>query len=174
MPNIIISGQSFFVYATPEQADEYLIPYPEFSTWDALTVDQKGQLLVQATRFLDQLSWKEECGLTQEERVLRTNIVNASIEIAYSAATGNTAIFGGVIAEAEVEQLKAGSTSITYRKTPYFYTRNPNSLFANIPPFILSMIKGCLSGTGTSGFGGAISYDTDNPSKAKEPWNFTR
>lgn len=174
MPNITISGQSFFVYADQEDASSYLIPSPSFSAWSALNADEQGRLLIQATRLLDQLPWKEACGLTQEERALRTNIVNASIEIAAILASGDTAILGGSVGDEAILSLKAGSAEITYQKTSFLYVRNPNSLLSKFPPYILNMIKGCIASFNSSGIGGAISYGTHYPSSANDPWDYSK
>jgi len=58
MVDIVISGNTYFSYASVSDADIYLIPDLNYSTWSALTTDQKGAYLIQGTRHLDSLDYK--------------------------------------------------------------------------------------------------------------------
>lgn len=153
MATITISGNDYFSYATVAEADEYLLPTSYNTVWTALTTDQKGGFLVQATRFLDTLSWSTTC----EPLVDQESIKNATIEIAALLASGDTTILGQTPTADAVKRYKAGSVELEYQARPWFVQLNP---WTNIPPFILNMIKPCLSG-GQSATGYAYVSGTD-------------
>lgn len=170
MVDIIIGGNTYFSYASVEEADIYLAVWPNTENWFLLDEDGKGKNLVAATNWLNQLKWKDEC------LPLDTNegVINATIMIANSIANGDIGFLGGAVAEQEVERLKAGSAEIQFRSTSFLFPVSPNNPLNSVPPFIRGLIINCLDGfgAGTSGIGGSIAFGTCYPSTAKEPWDF--
>lgn len=171
MPQIVINGETYFSYASVVDADNYIRPTQYFAVWETYSVDEKGGFLITATRFLDSLRWREECGLTQADRANNEGIVSACIEIAMRLASGDTGIISGeTSSEGSIQTLKAGSAQITYfNKTKSIYA---GTILENLPANILAMISGCLFGYGSSRVGTSRSFGTCYPSTAKEPWGF--
>lgn len=172
MAIINLNGTPYFSYATVAQADQALFPQPDTAAWFALSSDDKGKHLVAASSWLDSLNWKAECS-PQSVRETKLGVVNATIFLANAIANGNTAFLGGTVQEAGTKRLKAGSAEIEYFANISSFTANPNSPLTNVPPYIRSLIIGCLSGSG-SGIGGAISYGTHYPSSANDPWDYSK
>lgn len=171
MAVITINGNDYFSYSSVADADIYLATFYNSAAWFLLDDETKGKHLVAATNWLNSLPWKDECS-PQSVRETNLGVITATQLVANSIANGETSFLGGSVPEPGIKELGAGSAKIVYQSTySSFYA--PTRL-SGIPLFIRSLIAGCLGSLGASGFGGAISYDTDNPSKAKEPWNFTR
>lgn len=173
MAVISLNGVDYFSYSTVAEADQVLFPQPNTEAWFLLTEDGKGRNLVAASSWLDSLPWKDECS-PQSVREGKPSIVNASIFLANSIANGDTAFLGGVVQEAATKRLKAGSAEIEYFANISAFTSNSNSPLTNLPPYIRSLIIGCIGGTGNSGFGGSIAFGVHYPSTANEPWDFSK
>ena len=172
MPMIEFNENEYFSYASIEEADEYIGPSEYGSVWNLLTNDQKASYLIQATRFLNSLPWKEECGLTQEERETRANIVQACMEIAGRLAGGETEIINGGSAEGGVQTLKAGSAQISYfqKKTWKFGIGPSGSLVQGLPSSIANLIIGCLDMVNPTGVGRARAFGTCYQSTLNQSW----
>jgi hypothetical protein len=168
MVDIIIGGNTYFSYASVEEADIYLAVWPNTENWFLLDEDGKGKNLVAATNWLNQLKWKDEC------LPLDTNegVINATIMIANSIANGDTAFLGGTVQEAGTKRLKAGSAEIEFFANISSFYQSPNNPLTLLPPLIRGLIFDCLEGSNTSGIGGSIAFGTHYPSTAKEPWDF--
>lgn len=166
MATITISGNDYFSYATVAEADEYLVPDPNYATWSSKTADQKGAYLIQATRLIDSQEYIESAD-TQSERALIENFKTATILIAVLLSTGETSILGGTVSSGstETKRLKAGSAEIEY-------FRNLSSLFAssyatNWPPNIYALLKDYLK-SNSSGIGLAASFGTCGKSSIQD------
>lgn len=158
MVDIVISGNTYFSYASVSDANIYLIPDSNYATWSALTDDAKGAYLIQGTRLLDSLEYKESAD-TQAERELIDAFSYATILIASLVATGSTAILGGTVAEAQANSYKAGSVSISYFRDISFYFPSSYSAW---PKNILALIRPYLKNL--TSIGGAVSFGTDGTS----------
>ena len=173
MAVVSFNGKDYFSYATVEMADEYIGPTEYGPVWNILTEDQKAGYLIQASRFLDTLPWKEECGSTPEERELRPNIVQACMEIAARLANGESDIINGGSAEGGVQTLKAGSAEISYfQRRSWKYGIGPNgALVSGLPSAIASLIIGCLNIPNPTGVGRAKAFGTCGRSTLKRRWD---
>lgn len=173
MPTIDFNGNPYFSYATIEEADIYIAPSEYGEVWSLLTDDQKAGHLISATRFLDTLQWKKNCGKTQEERAKNKNIVKASIEIAARLAAGENDIIAGGSSDGGVQTLKAGSAQITYfQKKSWQLGRGVGATLINgLPASITNLIIGCVDNIGSASFGGVRSYGTCEQSTLDESWN---
>lgn len=175
MATVTFNGKEYFSYATVEMADEYIGPTEYGPVWGILTEDQKAGYLIQATRFLDSLPWKPECGLTPEEREQRPNIVQACMEIAARLANGETDIINGGSAEGGVQTLKAGSASISYfqRRSWKYGVGAVGALITGLPSAVASLIIGCLDAPNPTGVGRAKSFGTCARSTLNRPWDLS-
>lgn len=172
MTSIVISGNTYFAYASVADADSYLLVYPDTTAWFALDTDGKGKNLVVAANFIDTLPFKDEYD-TQAEREVVTDIINASILLANLVANGNTAFLGVVEQEQQTKRLKAGSVEQElYADINKLFYYNKNSLTSGLPPYIFNLLKPYLSST-TTAIAGSLSYGTDYTSTASDPWDLT-
>jgi len=167
MASIVISGNTYFSYATVAESDVYLIPTLNYATWSALTTDQKGGYLVSATRLLDSLTYIESAD-EQSERELIPAFAEATILIASLVASGSTAILGGTVEEAENKRLKAGSVEIeNFRSLSSFYASPysawPQNIFLLIKPYLASLSSiGFSASFGTCGKSTIADYGLVN------------
>ena len=148
---ISISGESYHSYATVAQADSYLVPDLNYFTWSALTDDQKGAHLIQATRFIDSLTYTEEAD-TEDERDDIEAFKFATILIASLVATGSTAILGATVPETQTKRLKAGSVETESFRAMSFYFP---SAYSNWPQNIYALLRPYLNSLSTTSFGTA-------------------
>lgn len=162
MATITLSGNDYFSYASVSDADLYLVPDINFATWSALTADAKGAKLIQATRLIDSLSYKENAD-TQSERELLPAFSDATILIASYVASGGTAILGASVAEAEAKRYRAGSVELENFRSNAFYFP---SAYSDWPKNILALLKPYLQTTanalGISVFGTCGKTPIDN------------
>lgn len=175
MATITFNGNEYFSYASIEEADTYIGPTEYGAVWNILTSDQKAGYLIQATRFLDSLPWKEECGSTQELRLLNPNIVQACMEIAARLANGETDIINGGTAEGGVQTLKAGSAQISYfqRRSWKFGIGAVGALITGLPSAVASLIIDCIDAPNPTGVGRAKSFGTCYPSTLNKSWDLS-
>lgn len=122
-------GETYDVYANVTQADSYLIANFLASTWFDLTDDQKGQLLVTATRLFDRQCWlgeKTEAGQPLqwprsdtgvegvEDNVVPEGIINGSIELAFAILTDDSVVNSQVPGAQKLRSLTAGSVNMQW------------------------------------------------------------
>jgi len=155
MPTLSLGGNSYFSYATTSDADTYLLPDLNYATWNALTSDQKTGLLIQSTRFIDSLEYIESAD-TQAERELIDAFTQATILIASLVSTGQTAILGVSVPEAQQKILQAGSVMIENFRSTFFYFP---SAYANWPQNIYLLLKPYLKSLSNTSLG-ATSFGT--------------
>jgi len=125
----------FTVYADVEMADEYADGAYHAASWRALTdEDAKARLLITATRLLDRQSWKEGYR-TFAEREAEPNIVNASIELAFSMLDGYDPQNTQSTAE-RIQSISAGSVSITNFRSVDTATRFPQIVQELLSPYL--------------------------------------
>lgn len=161
MPTITINSNDYFSFATVEEADIYLTPVS--SEWLALTNDAKGGYLIRSTRYMASLPWTDSCGLTNEDRAEHSNIVNATIEIAYLIFTDAAPFLTSSGAEAQgVKRLKADVAEIEYQST-WQMAKFASNILYGLPTRIQKMLPPCISISGNNSVGGAISFGTDTP-----------
>lgn len=172
MTSIVISGNTYFAYASVADADAYLLVYPDTTAWFALDADGKGKNLVVSANFIDTLSFKDAYD-TQAEREVVTDIINASILLANLVANGNTAFLGVVEQEQQTKRLKAGSVEQEFfADINKFFYYNKNSLTYGLPSYIFNLLKPYLSST-TDSIAGSLAYGTDYTSTSSDPWDLT-
>lgn len=133
---ITISAINYTAYASVTEADAYLAVDPvRATTWAALSTDQKGQMLVAATRRLDYFTWegtKTGAEGVQENAWPRTSvdypdgtavstsevpieIENATILLAGTIAITSTVANVGT-SGSNIERVKAGSAEVEFFK----------------------------------------------------------
>ena len=155
MATITISGNTYTSYATVATADVFLAPDSNFTTWDVLTDDQKGALLVRATRVLDAQSYITSAA-TQVLRLAIEDFETICILIANTISSGNTSVSGQSVSEAEQKRVKAGSVEIeNYRA---LYNLEASKYEYQWTPEIYALLKKYLSG---ASFAFAFSCGTD-------------
>lgn len=160
MASIVISGNTYFSYASVADADLYLAVDPNAATWNALSADAKGTLLIQSTRFIDSLCFIDAVD-TQAERELNPVFADATIMIAGLLSTGDNAILGGtaISGSTDAQSYKAGSVALTYFRNldtlfPTAYSAWPNNIFNLLKPYLCSQ---------NTGIGFAESFGTCGP-----------
>jgi len=159
MPTITINSNDYFSYASVSDADLYLSPIS--ATWLALTNDEKGGYLIQATRYLDTLPWTNVCGTTSEERSSKQNIINATSEIAFLIFNDSAPFLSSSGAEGNgIKRLKADVAEIEYQSS-WQQAKFASSPFYGLPTRILKMLPPCIS-ISTQNVGGIISFGTDS------------
>lgn len=172
MAEIEIGGNSYFSYATVDDADKYLVVIPGSESWFLLDIEGKGRNLVAASTYLDTLPWSEACG-TQEIRETKIGVINATILLANMIANGDTDFLGLETSGQDVKRLKAGSVEVeNFAKFPSGLGGD-KPLSATLPSFVYSQIKGCLAVTNMMTFTGSKSWGTSETSTVKEPWDFS-
>lgn len=155
MQTITISSNDYDSYASVSTADAYLLPDIGYSTWATKTTDEKGAYLIQSTRFLDALSWKDDYD-TQTERETVQQIIDACIKIASLFSQGSTDWIGGSAPDDSTKRLKAGSAEIEYSSRPWFAQKS-----INWPPYIYMLLKDYLSSNNSLTSIGLYTYGTD-------------
>lgn len=172
MADVTFNGKTYFSYASVAQADDYIAPTEYGEIWGVLTEDQKAGYLIQATRFLDSLPWKKECGETQQDRENNPNIVQACMEIAAQLASGATDIISGGSSEGGIQTLKAGSAQLSYfqKKSWQLGSGAVSTLIDGLPSSIAALIIDCLNVRSKTLIGISKSYGTCESSTLKESW----
>src|SRR3989304_3863760 len=103
---VIIASNPYDTYANTDQADLYLQANYLAAAWFDLTLDQKGQLLVTATRLFDRQCWlggKTEEGQplqwprtgiedVEDETAVPQGVIDGSIEMAFAILDGSEAV----------------------------------------------------------------------------------
>lgn len=175
MATVEFNGSEYFSYADIPTADNYIGPTEYGAVWNLLTSDQKAGYLIQATRFLDSLPWKDECGSTPEARLNNPGIVQACMEIAARLASGETDIINGGTAEGGIQTLKAGSAQISYfqRRSWRYGVGATGALISGLPSSIANLIIGCLDIVNASGVDRAKAFGTCYPSTLNQPWGMS-
>lgn len=168
MAVVTVAGEDYYAYVDVDMADTYILPTFNNITWAALTDDNKGRGLIQATRFLDSLSWADAYD-TQAEREVAQDIINVCIELAALIGSGETTFLGVSAPAAEQKRLKAGSVELeNFRNLTTItgttqYSGLPVSLFAILKPYLAV----------GAAIGGAFSSGTDGTSTATDSWGFS-
>lgn len=163
------------VYADVDTADLYLNASTHGQAWFALSDDQKGQALVTATRTLDRQQWKglkaatsplqaldwpriETGVLGVEDDEIPADIVNASIELALSLATGS-AVQDEANTSQKISSLRAGSVAISY-------FRGAEGIARRFPTIVDELVRPYLAST-SLGLAG-VAYGTTGTSQSEE------
>lgn len=120
---ILIGSLHYSVYATVEEADDYLAAAIHADTWRADTTDTetKQRALITATRLLDRQSWRGD--KTDSDQALENprtgidpydydNVVSATIELALALVDGSEA--QNETTANKIVSLKAGSVSLQF------------------------------------------------------------
>lgn len=165
---VTINSVAYQVYADVASADSYLggSISSQAVAWQASSdTDKKARCLVEATRWLDQLSWKgtaaDADGLAwprsgvdgYDQYTVPQVVINACIELAalfFSDADLKNTLNSTATAQ---KRLKAGSVEIEYFRGSKIETLTP------IPTLIMSFIKSLLASSSASTIDGA--YNTD-------------
>ena len=176
---IITSGNQYHTYASVEQADLYLTANFLATAWFDMTEDQKGQLLVTATRLFDRQCWlgeKTDASTPQPLAWPRMNtgiegvidsevpqdIVNGSIEMAFAILDGSEAINSQVPGAQKLRSIAAGSVNLSW-------FRGAEGIAAEEGRFPLPVQE--LVGKylcGSQGIGGLFVSGTDGESVAND------
>lgn len=170
---ITIGGEDYTAYASVAEADAYLAVDPvRATTWTAKTIDEKGGLLVAATRRLDPLPWGGEKagGATQENAFPRDGLTYADgtdatdtdvpyeVEVATILLAGTIAITpasSGVGSSGNnKKRLKAGSAEVEYFVPTAGKPLQDETAYAWIKQFLTG------SGSSTTASTGAKAYGT--------------
>lgn len=168
MPQVIIEGNTYTIYANLATASAYLLPTSYNETWSALTPDEQAGRLVESARILDRQKWKPEYDAFSE-RVLVEGIVNASITIAAMLASGENEFTTNATTSNLTHSLKAGSASITYFRD--FSAAGAGTRF---PLAIMELLGAYLSsnGTGSRAVGGSFVSGVCQKSEANARWGY--
>jgi hypothetical protein len=169
---VTVQSQPYDTYASVTQADLYLNANFLATAWFDLTEDQKGQLLVTATRLFDRQCWlgeKTEPGPSPmqplawprtstgvdgvEDDVVPTDIVNGSIEMAFAILDGNEAVNSNVPGAQKLRSIGAGSVNLAW-----FRGAEGSARFNRFPLPVQELVKKYLCGQGLTG---AIISGTD-------------
>jgi len=124
---VVISSQPYDTYANTDQADLYLQANYLAAAWFDLTLDQKGQLLVTATRLFDRQCWIGEkteegqplqwprSGITDvEDNEVPQGIIDGSIEMAFAILDGSEAISSSNPGAQKLRSIAAGSVNLQW------------------------------------------------------------
>jgi hypothetical protein len=124
---VVVSSNPYDVYANAEQADLYLQANFLAAAWFDLTLDQKGQLLVTATRLFDRQCWLGEkteenqplqwprTGITDiEDNIVPQGIIDGSIEMAFAIFDGNEAVSNSQPGAQKLRSIAAGSVNLQW------------------------------------------------------------
>lgn len=168
MANVTIAGNTYFVYATIDEANAYLLPSSYNEAWSVLTPDAKAGFLVESARILDRQKWKPEYD-TQEKRLTVEGIVNGSILIAAMLASGNEEFVSNSTTASSTKRLKAGSAEIEYFKS------FDASAATRFPLAVMELLGQYLGSTGSSLFaraGGSFVSGVNRRSTADCSWGY--
>jgi DnaT-like ssDNA binding protein len=126
---IITSGNQFDTYASVEQADIYLVANFAATAWFDLTEDQKGQLIVTATRVLERQCWLGEKTVADQplqwprtgtgvegtvDDEVPEDIINGSIELAFAILDGSDVVNSSVPGAQKLRSINAGSVNLQW------------------------------------------------------------
>ena len=127
--SVIINSNPYDVYANVEMADLYLGANFLAAAWFELTLDQRGQLLVTATRLFDRQCWigdKTEASQPLEwprtgtgiegveDNIVPDDIINGSIEMAFAILEGTEAINSTNPGAQKLRSIAAGSVNLQW------------------------------------------------------------
>lgn len=157
-----ILSELYYVYADLATANLYLNANFLATAWGDLTDDQKGQLLVTATRLFDRQCWlgtktdpvqplqwpRSGTGIDGvEDNVIPDDIVNGCIEMAFAILDGNEAINQVVPGAQKIREQRAGSVSLSF-----FRNAEGDLRFDRFPLPVQELVqKYTCGGTGVSG-----------------------
>lgn len=170
METVTINSQQYDSYASISQAAAYLMSIFGYDAWFLLTPDQQGQALVTATRLMDRQCWLGRRSTDSQplewprtgtgvdgvtDFTVPGDIVNGTIELAFAIITGSTVLSSATPGAQTLQQIKAGSVSLTY-------FRGAEGVLAinRFPLAVQEYVK--KYGCGAGGLvGGAKSFGTD-------------
>lgn len=129
---ISIGSVSFWSYASINEGDQYLLANFAATAWFSLSEDQKGQLLVTATRLFDRQCWVGEktdpdqptqwprSGVTDaageeiDSSIVPDEVMYATIEMAFAILEGSEAVNSSVPGAQKLRSIAAGSVSLSW------------------------------------------------------------
>lgn len=179
MSEVVINSQPYDTYATVEYADLYHQANFLATNWFNKDQDEKGQLLVTATRLLDRQCWLgEPTGLSGqtlawprtgtgiegvEDEVVPQDIVDGSVELALAIADGSDVVSSNVPGAQKLQNIRAGSVSLTWFRG----AEGPLAQFGRFPLVVQELVRRYMcssqriSGLVTSGTDGVSVTDND-------------
>lgn len=173
---VTINGNTYDVYVSVAQVDEYANGSLTADAWQALVADDKARVLVSVTRWIDSQCWKgEKVDSLQPLAWPRTIGDIATIELAATrlsvllAANPELAdqSMGLITASSDggIKRLKAGSVELEYFRALNF-TVYGSGRVSPFPDGIMSIVgKWLCDSTGSVwGLSGSASYGTCEPS----------
>lgn len=168
MANVAIGNNTYFVYATVDEADAYLLPSSYNAVWSALQPDQKSGYLVESARIIDRQKWKAGYD-TQEKREAVEGIVNGSIVIAAMLASGETEFVANATTASTTKRLKAGSAEIENFRDFSAASKN------RFPVMLMELFGQYLgsNGGGSATVGGSFVSGISGCSQADQPWGYS-
>lgn len=173
---VTINGNTYDVYVSVAQVDEYANGSLTADAWQALVADDKARVLVSVTRWIDSQCWKgEKLDPLQPLAWPRTIGDIATIELAVTqlaillAANPELADQSmglvAVSADGGIKRLKAGSVELEYFRALNFTVYGSGA----VSPFsagIMNLIGSWLCGRSGTGYGlsGSKAFGTCEPS----------
>lgn len=179
---VTINSNPFDTYATVDQADLYLSANFSITVWPTLSVDQKAQLIVTATRIIDRQCWlgtrtddaqplewpRKGTGV---DGVVDTDvpigIINGSIELASAIAEGSSAETNPTPGVQAIQSLKAGSVNISY-----FRGAEGVLQYDRFPLPVQELVGKYSCGSAPIGNGGAVATGTGGKSETKKKFGY--
>ena len=168
MSTVEIGTNTYFTYATRDEADAYLLPTSYNATWSALQPDEQSGFLVESARIIDRQKWKADYD-TQEKREVVEGIVNGSILIAAMLASGEADFVAKATTASSTKRLKAGSAEVEYFRD---FSQSSQNRF----PVSLMELFGVYLGTNGSAsapVGGSFVSGVSGCSLASQPWGYS-
>lgn len=170
-------GTAYDTYANVAMADDYLMANFLATAWFDLTEDQKGQLLVTATRLFDRQCWigeKTEEGQplqwprtgiedVPDDTAVPQGIIDGSIEMAFAILDGSTAVTSSNPGSQTLRSIAAGSVNMQWFRN----AEGLNARFDRFPLPVQELVGQWLcsgqmiSGISVSGTGGISVTEED-------------
>lgn len=174
MPQVTISSIQYESYADLDEANAYLNASASGAAWRALEDDDKGRMLVSATRLFDRTCWLGEktdgesqplawprSGISGvDELTIPAEIMNGFFELVAAMAGGSTVESNATPGAQQLEIIKAGSVMLQY-------FRGAESLNAQLDRFPLAVqenVKAYLCGANSQITGVASGVNSDETS----------
>ena len=171
---VVINSTPYEAYADVEETDAYHAANFLATTWFAQDDNQKGQLLVTATRLLDRQCWLgDPTGLSGQilawprtgtgiegvdENIVPEDIVNATMELALAIADGSDVINSSQPGAQKLQTIKAGSVSLTYFRG----AEGPVAQFSRFPLVVQELVRQYLCSSQTLLSVGAFGTDGES------------
>jgi len=173
MPTITISqdgaSDDFYVYTSLADANNYMVGSINWKVWHARSSAERERDLVEAARLLDRQKWKSDYD-TRAKREVVQDILDASVELAFLIATGETGFITSPTTFDSTKRVKADVVEVEN-----FRSFNAADAPKRFPQKIHELLRDYLAGSGGKVVAAAPSSSgTSKISNAFDDWDYTQ